>query len=98
MKKLLSLLVLFAATMLQPTPLLAAPHITGTPYTEATQRSGLVLDQIIKVNNYWQAHNTPYVRSFWDHAAYHTGNMEAYRLTGRADWYAYTDKWCLDRE
>ena len=94
MKKLLTLLVLFAATMLQPNPLLAAPHITGTPYTEATQRSGVVLDQIIKANNYWQAHNTPYVRSFWDHAAYHTGNMEAYRLTGRADWYAYTDKWC----
>ena len=53
---------------------------------------------IIKVNNYWQEHNTPYVRSFWDHAAYHTGNMEAYRLTGRADWYAYTDKWCRHNE
>ncbi|MBQ7442969.1 MAG: glycoside hydrolase family 88 protein, partial [Bacteroidaceae bacterium] len=70
----------------------------GGPFTEATQRSGKVLDQIIKVNNYWQAHNTPYVRSFWDHAAYHTGNMEAYRLTGRADWYAYTDKWCRHNE
>ena len=68
------------------------------PYTEATQHSGAVLDMIIKVNNYWQANNTPYVRSFWDHAAYHTGNMEAYRLTGRADWYAYTDKWCRHNE
>lgn len=70
----------------------------GGPLTEATQRSGKVLDMIIKVNNYWQANNTPYVRSFWDHAAYHTGNMEAYRLTGRADWYAYTDKWCRHNE
>ena len=91
MKKLTSFLVAFVATLSQLTPLAAQ---TAFPYTEATQRSGAVLDQIIKVNNYWQAHNTPNVRSFWDHAAYHTGNMEAYRLTGRADWYAYTDTWC----
>ncbi|MBP5769768.1 MAG: glycoside hydrolase family 88 protein [Bacteroidaceae bacterium] len=96
MKKLLILLVMFVAVMQQA--LMASPAIGGTDYTEATQRSGVVLDQIIKVNNYWQAHNTPYVRSFWDHAAYHTGNMEAYRLTGRADWYAYTDKWCRHNE
>ncbi len=96
MKKLLTLLVACAA--LSQHPLVASPHISGTDYTEATQRSGTVLEQIIKVNNYWQAHNTPYVRSFWDHAAYHTGNMEAYRLTGRADWYAYTDKWCRHNE
>ena len=99
MKKLLSLLVLFVATMSQPLPLHADElSYDGGPLTEATQRSGKVLDQIIKVNNYWQEHNTPYVRSFWDHAAYHTGNMEAYRLTGRADWYAYTDKWCRHNE
>lgn len=99
MKHLLSLLFVYVATLLQPLPLHAAtPHLDGVPYTEATQHSARVLDQIIKVNNYWQAHNTPYVRSFWDHAAYHTGNMEAYRLTGRADWYAYTDKWCRHNE
>lgn len=86
-----------AAAGTSPVPA-AAAAIPNTDYTEATQRSGAVLDQIIKVNDYWQAHNTPYVRSFWDHAAYHTGNMEAYRLTGRADWYAYTDKWCRHNE
>ena len=85
MKKLFTLLVLFVAVSQQP--LLAS-----------TNEAAAVLDQIIKVNNYWQSHNTPYVRSFWDHAAYHTGNMEAYRLTGRADWYAYTDKWCRHNE
>ena len=99
MKKLLSLLVLFVATMSHPLPIHADELSNdGGPFTEATQRSGKVLDMIIKVNNYWQANNTPYVRSFWDHAAYHTGNMEAYRLTGRADWYAYTDKWCRHNE
>ena len=97
MKRLL--LVLFVATLSLPLPLLADElSYDGGPFTESTQRSGKVLDMIIKVNNYWQANNTPYVRSFWDHAAYHTGNMEAYRLTGRADWYAYTDKWCRHNE
>ncbi len=99
MKKLLSLLVLFVAVS-QQLLMAAVPTASAEafPYTEATQHSGAVLDQIIKVNDYWQAHNTPYVRAFWDHAAYHTGNMEAYRLTGRADWYAYTDKWCRHNE
>jgi len=95
MKKILSLFVLCVAVSQQ---LLFAASPAEFPYTEATQHSGKVLDMIIKVNNYWQANNTPYVRSFWDHAAYHTGNMEAYRLTGRADWYAYTDKWCRHNE
>ena len=57
-----------------------------------------VLDNIIKVNTYWQNNNSPYVRAFWDHAAYHTGNMEAYRLTGRADFYQFSDKWCRHNE
>ncbi len=92
MKQLLTLLALILTVSQQP--LFAADY----PYTEATQHSSKVLDMIVKVNNYWQANNTPYVRSFWDHAAYHTGNMEAYRLTGRADWYAYTDKWCRHNE
>jgi len=98
MKNLISFLVLFVAVSQQPLMAVMPASPADFPYTEATQHSGKVLDMIIKVNNYWQAHNTPYVRSFWDHAAYHTGNMEAYRLTGRADWYAYTDKWCRHNE
>ncbi len=39
-----------------------------------------VVNTIIQVNNYWQANNKAEVRSFWDHAAYHTGNMEVVRL------------------
>ena len=58
------------------------------------ESSSDVLTMIGKVNDYWQAHNTPYVRAFWDHAAYFTGNMEAYRLTGKAEWYQYSDRWC----
>ena len=39
-----------------------------------------VKDVIRKVNTYWQTNNKPEVRSFWDNAAYHTGNMEVYKL------------------
>ena len=35
---------------------------------------------IRKVNTYWQTNNPAEVRSFWDNAAYHTGNMEVYKL------------------
>ena len=35
---------------------------------------------IRKVNSYWQANNPAEVRAFWDHAAYHTGNVEVYKL------------------
>ena len=35
-----------------------------------------VKDIILKVNTYWQTNNPAEVRSFWDNAAYHTGNME----------------------
>ncbi len=50
--------------------------------------------QIInKVNDYWQQHHSPKVRSFWDEAAYHTGNMEACRLLGNARWQAYSEEW-----
>ena len=39
-----------------------------------------VVALIKKVNNYWQANNKPEVRAFWDNAAYHTGNMEVYKM------------------
>ena len=46
---------------------------------------------IVKVNNYWQQHNKAEVRSFWDNAAYHTGNMEAYKLLGKTEWIDYKE-------
>ena len=56
--------------------------------------SAEVLQLIEKVNDYWQAHNSPKTRAFWDHAAYYTGNMEAYRLTGKPAYYEYSNEWC----
>ena len=61
------------------------------------QAKGWTTDQvdatIIKVNDYWQQHNKAEVRSFWDNAAYHTGNMEAYKLLGKAGWLDYSTRW-----
>ncbi|MCK8623501.1 DUF4861 family protein [Prevotella sp. E13-27] len=51
------------------------------------------IEIITKVNDYWQQNHKPEVRSFWDEAAYHTGNMEAYKLLGMARWQAYSDAW-----
>lgn len=52
-----------------------------------------VLDIINRVNSYWQENNSPEVRPFWDNAAYHTGNMEVYFLTGNKEQLAYTQRW-----
>ena len=57
-----------------------------------------VVNMIVKVNDTWQKNNTPYCRGFWDNAAYFTGNMEAYKLTGNAAYYDYSDKWCRHNE
>ncbi|HET7732331.1 MAG TPA: glycoside hydrolase family 88 protein, partial [Paludibacter sp.] len=52
-----------------------------------------VLAIIQKANNYWQANNTTNVSSFWDKAAYHTGNMEAYQVTGIEAYKTYSENW-----
>ena len=61
---------------------------------KATQQPPLSTLQIIeKVNNHYQHVVSPRVRAFWDDAAYHTGNMEAWKLTGKAQWLEYSDCW-----
>lgn len=54
-----------------------------------------VLAIINKANNYWQANNKAEVRSFWDHAAYHTGNMEVYSITKNESFRQYSEKWAV---
>ena len=54
--------------------------IVATTLQARTWTSAQVQDVIRKVNTYWQTNNKPEVRSFWDNAAYHTGNMEVYKL------------------
>lgn len=58
-----------------------------------TKQSKEVRAIIDKVNTYWQSNNAPEVKAFWDNAAYHTGNMEAYFLTGNDAYREYSEKW-----
>lgn len=48
---------------------------------------------IDKVNTYWQTHESCETNAFWHHAAYHTGNMEAYFLTGNERYLEYSERW-----
>jgi unsaturated rhamnogalacturonyl hydrolase len=52
-----------------------------------------VLAAIALANGYWQAGNSPTQWSFWDVAAYHTGNMEVYFLTGNDAYRQYSAAW-----
>ncbi len=60
---------------------------TTTPPTLTTT------EMITLANDHWQKTHRPQVRSFWDEAAYHTGNMEAYKLLGTARWLDYSTTW-----
>lgn len=70
------------------------PAVTFAKNDEAKE----VRKIIDKVNQHWQAENKPKVRSFWDNAAYHTGNMEAYFLTGNEDYRKYSEAWAKHNE
>ena len=52
-----------------------------------------VIDIIVKVNRYWQDTNPEHSNAFWYPAAYHTGNMEAYFVTGREEYRKYSEAW-----
>ncbi len=52
-----------------------------------------VLAQLHRANKHWQAEHKPQVWSFWDQAAYHTGNMELYKLTKEKNYLAYSTAW-----
>ena len=58
-----------------------------------TGSSGEVIEMIHKVNGYWQTNHPEHGRSFWDNAAYHTGNMEVYFLTKKPEYLEYSKEW-----
>ncbi len=56
------------------------------------------VDVLKKANTYWQGrvaynHGGGGHASFWDTAAYHTGNMEYFKLTGDASFLPYSVNW-----
>lgn len=52
-----------------------------------------VVDLITKVNDCWQREHPDPGNAFWHRAVYHTGNMAAYRATGKEEYRAYSERW-----
>ncbi len=52
-----------------------------------------VLEHINRANSYWQSEKKPQTRSFWDNAAYHTGNMEVISITKNKVYQKYSEDW-----
>ena len=57
-----------------------------------------VISIIQQVNNYWQKNNPVHGRAFWDNAAYHTGNMEAYFVTKNPEYLKFSEDWATHNE
>ncbi|MFC0253734.1 glycoside hydrolase family 88/105 protein [Massilia consociata] len=64
-----------------------------TPAPDAGARRSEAIAVIDKVNTYWQARTPAKQWAFWDVAAYHTGNIEAYRVTGNERYRRYSEEW-----
>lgn len=73
--------------------LLSACIIAATAVHARQWTTDQVKDVIRRVNTYWQNNNKPEVRAFWDNAAYHTGNMEVYKLLQDQQMLDYTIRW-----
>lgn len=56
-------------------------------------RKDEVIDLIHRVNNHWQSTHPTHGDFFWNRAVYHTGNMEAYAVTGDATYLDYSYAW-----
>ena len=57
-----------------------------------------LIELIDKVNNYWQSKHPDPGNAFWDNAVYHTGNMEAYKLTKNESYRTYSEKWAIQNQ
>ena len=52
-----------------------------------------IIEIINLVNNNWQQTHPDPGNPFWDNAAYHTGNIQAYFVTKNEDFLKYSEKW-----
>jgi unsaturated rhamnogalacturonyl hydrolase len=82
---LISRIVLTSILLLNLNTIHAKPAFTKTKEE--------VVSLMCSVNNHWQALNTYKTTPFWHHAAYHTGNMEAYSITKNETYRQYSESW-----
>jgi rhamnogalacturonyl hydrolase YesR len=83
---------LYAAALLTASVTASLAGCASAPPAVDTSEQEVV-GIINKVNNYWQQRESPKQWAFWDIAAYHTGNIEAYRITNNAAWRKYSEDW-----
>lgn len=57
-----------------------------------------ILSIIHQVNSFWQKNNPEHGNAFWHRAAYHTGNMAAYEVTGNKNYLAFSQAWAEHNE
>ena len=57
-----------------------------------------VKDIIINVNNHWQMTHVQQANAFWHTAAYHTGNLAAYKVTRMEAYKDYSIAWAQKNE
>lgn len=72
---------------------MAASVTACTDKTAKVPTPAEVLSVIGQVNGYWQRTHPQPQTAFWHEAAYHTGNMEVFRLTGDTACLAFTERW-----
>jgi rhamnogalacturonyl hydrolase YesR len=82
---------LYAACLLAASVTVLAGCASAPPAVDTSEQE--VIGIINKVNGYWQQHEAPQKWAFWDIAAYHAGNMEAYQITGNPAWRKYSEDW-----
>lgn len=67
--------------------------ITAQKKSAIKQSKAEVISIIDKVNNHWQETHPEPGNSFWHVSAYHTGNMEAYKVTKNKKYLEYSLAW-----
>ncbi len=70
---------------------LVRPALAGTDKADAAA-------VLMRVNTHWQRKHPPQKWSFWDEAAYHTGNIEAYKVTKNKDFLQYSLDWATHND
>ncbi len=71
--------------------LFSALSVNLVAFTPPTKTE--VVSIIYKANDYWQERNPTHGNSFWNRAAYHTGNMAAYEATKDIRYYNFSYAW-----
>ena len=89
-KSFISLLILFIGT--------ASINAAANKPQDKNKEASQVRDIIKMVNDRWQSTHSPDTTPFWHAAAYHTGNMEAYKLIGEPQWLDYSEQWANHNE